>query len=98
METSFSASYTALVKTGELTLCELVKKMSTNPAKILGIEGGEIKVGASADIALINLDKKWTVDPEKLHGKSKNTPFKGRELYGKVEYTILDGKIVFGGI
>lgn len=98
METSFSASYTALVKTGELTLCELVKKMSTNPAKILGIEGGEIKVGASADIALINLEKKWTVDPEKLHGKSKNTPFKGRELYGKVEYTILDGKIVFGGI
>ena len=72
--------------------------MSTNPAKILGIEGGEIKVGASADIALINLDKKWTVDPEKLHGKSKNTPLKGRELYGKVEYTILDGKIVFGGI
>lgn len=98
METSFSASYTALVKTGELTLWELIKKMSGNPAKILGIEGGELKEGARADIVLADLEKKWVVDPEKLHGKSKNTPFKGRELYGKVEYTILDGKIVFGGI
>ena len=97
METSFSASYTALVKTGELSLAELVKKMSTNPARILKIEGGELKVGASADIALIDINQKWTVDPEKLHGKSKNTPFKGKELYGKVKYTILDGKIVFGG-
>lgn len=98
METSFSASYTALVKTGELTLWQLVEKMSTNPAKILGIEGGELKEGARADIVLADLEKSWVVDTEKLHGKSKNTPFKGRELYGKVEYTILDGKIVFGGI
>ena len=75
METSFAVSYTYLVKTGLLTISELVEKMSTNPAEILGINAGHIKVGAPADLALVDLNEEWVVDVDKLHGKSKNTPF-----------------------
>lgn len=95
METSFAAGYTYLVKTGRLSLEELVEKMSVNPAKILGINAGRLCKGAPADIALIDLNEEWTVDENKLHGKSKNTPFKGRTLCGKVKKTILGGRVVF---
>ena len=95
METSFSASYTYLVKTGLMTLGQLVEKMSVNPAKILGIPAGTLAVGANADIALIDLNEEWTVDPGKLHGKSKNTPFKGMTLTGRVKKTVLGGRLVF---
>lgn len=95
METSLAAGITYLVKTGLLTFEELIEKMSVNPAKILGINAGTLSAGAPADIALIDLDERWTVDVNKLHGKSKNTPFKGLTLTGKVKRTILGGKTVF---
>lgn len=95
METSFAVGCTYLVKSGFLSLSELVRKMSTNPAEILGINAGRICKGAPADIALVDIDEQWTVDENKLHGKSKNTPFKGRTLCGKVKKTILGGKVVF---
>ena len=95
METSLAAGLTYLVKPGLLTLSELVKKMSVNPAKILGINAGTLAAGAPADIALVDLNEQWTVDPEGLHGKSKNTPFKGLTLTGRVKMTLLDGKIVY---
>ena len=95
METSLAVGITSLVKTGIMSFSDLVEKMSVNPAKILGIEAGDLSVGSAADIALVDIDKVWTVDVDKLHGKSKNTPFKGRTLCGKVVKTILDGKVVF---
>ena len=69
--------------------------MSVNPAKILGINAGTLAVGAPADIALIDPDEQWTVDVNKLHGKSKNTPFKGMTLTGRVRMTLLNGKAVY---
>lgn len=95
METSLAVGITSLVKTGIMSFSDLVEKMSVNPAKILGIEAGSLSIGSAADIALVDLDKVWTVDVDKLHGKSKNTPFKGRTLCGKVVKTILDGRVVF---
>lgn len=95
METSFAASYTALVKTGLLTLSGLIDKMSTSPARILGIPAGTLAEGANADLVLIDEQAEWTVDPDRLHGKSKNTPFKGMTLTGKVMTTICRGKIVY---
>ena len=95
METSFAASYTALVKTGVLTLAELVERMSVRPAQILGIEAGVIGAGEIADIALIDEHEEWLVDPDKLHGKSRNTPFKGMTLTGKVKATVCGGRIVY---
>ena len=95
METSFAAAYTALVKTGVLTLTELIEKMSVRPAELLGIEAGAIGAGEVADIALIDEREAWVVDPEKLHGKSRNTPFKGMTLTGRVKATVCGGRVVF---
>ena len=95
METSFSASYTALVETGIMTLDKLIRLMSTAPAEILGINGGTLSVGSPADIVLFDTTEEWTVDENKLHGKSKNTPFKGKMLKSRIKYTICGGKIVY---
>lgn len=95
METSLAVGITYLVKTGLMTFEQLVEKMSVNPANILGIEAGTLKVGAVADISIADLDEVWTVDVEKLHGKSKNTPFKNKTLCGKVKKTILAGELVY---
>lgn len=95
METSFSAAYTVLVKGGLMSLTQLAEKMSLNPAKILNINAGTLSVGAPADVMLFDSDEEWTVDPEKLHGKSKNTPFKGITLTSKVKLTVCGGKIVY---
>lgn len=95
METSFAASYTVLVKGGKLTLSQLIEKMSVIPSKILHINAGNMSLGSTADLMLFAPDEKWVVDPNKLHGKSKNTPFKGMELTSKVKLTICGGKIVF---
>lgn len=95
METSFAASYTLLVKGGKLTLSQLIEKMSVIPSKILHINAGNMSLGSTADLMLFAPDEKWVVDPNKLHGKSKNTPFKGMELTSKVKLTICGGKIVF---
>lgn len=95
METSFAASYTALVQSGILTVSDLIDKMSVRPAKILGIDGGTLRVGARADLILIDENEAWTVDTEKLHGKSKNCVFKNCTLQSKIKMTVSAGRIVY---
>ncbi len=95
LETSFALSYTQLVKTGALTLSELAEKMSANPAHILNLEGGELKVGAPADLTIVDLNQKWKIDPAEFVSKGKNTPFGGREVFGKVVYTVVDGDVKY---
>ena len=93
METSLSATLTYL--RDKLSLSDIARLMSHNPSRIMGILGGEIKVGVPADVVLVDINEKWTVDPEKLHGKSKNAVFKGETLAGKVKATFSGGKKVF---
>ncbi len=95
LETSFAAACTVLVHQCGMSLLDLVKLMSTNPANLLRLPGGTLREGSLADIVLFDLDRSWTVDAEKLHSKSKNTPFDGLELTGRVVRTILGGKTVF---
>ena len=95
METSLAVGVTYLVKPGLLSFSQLIEKMSANPAKLLGIPAGTLAVGAPADSALVDLNREWTVDVNRLHGKSKNTPFKGMTLTGKVVKTFLGGEVVF---
>ncbi len=95
LETSFTASYTGLVKSGLISLSRLIELMSVNPARILGIPGGHIRVGDAADLAVADLGKTWTVEPDKLHSKSKNTVFKGMNFTGKIICTLKDGEIVY---
>lgn len=95
LETSLAAGITTLVKTGELTLTELLRKMSTKPAEILGVNAGTLKKGAPADIVLFNPEEEWTVEPEKLHSRSHNTAFKGMNLTGRVHLTFCRGELVY---
>ncbi len=95
METSLAAGITCLVNRGLLTLPELLRLMSAAPAALLGIPAGSLAAGAPADLVLFDPGERWTVDPDRLHGKSRNAVFKGRELTGKVKKTICRGKIVF---
>ncbi len=95
LETSLAAAVTMLLNTGKISRTRLVELMCVNPRRILGIKGGSLSVGAVADITVFSEEEQWTVEPEKLHSKSKNTCFKEMTLSGKVKYTILDGKPVY---
>ena len=95
IETSFGFAIQYLYKAGVLSLNEIADKMSYNPAKILGLDGGEIKEGGVADLMIADLNEAWTVDPENFVSKGKNNPFKGMQLQGVVKYTIVDGDIKY---
>lgn len=95
IETSFALSYTYLVKSGIMGLEELMRLMSYNPAKTLDLEGGEIKEGGAADLAIVDLNAAYTIDGNKFLSKGKNTPFNGYKVYGKVCSTIVDGEVKF---
>lgn len=95
LETSFALSYTNLVEANILTPMQLIEKMSTNPAKLLGIDKGTIAKGKVADIAIIDPNEKYEVDPENFASKSKNTPFGGTIVTGQIHYTIVNGQIVY---
>ncbi len=95
IETSFALSYTYLVKSGLISLTELAEIMCLKPAEILDLEGGKLVVGAPADIAIVDIDKKFTIDGSEFVSKGKNTPFNGYEVYGVVACTIVDGEIKY---
>ncbi|MEA1936360.1 MAG: dihydroorotase [Thermodesulfobacteriota bacterium] len=94
LETSLSLSL-KLVADGNLTLDQLILKMSTNPAGILGIPKGTLKIGSDADITVIDTERKWTVDINKFRSKSKNSPFNGWNLKGMAVLTIAGGEIKY---
>lgn len=94
LETCFALAYTYLVQPGILTLNEMVARMSLSPAKIVGLPGGTLKPGAIADVTILDLDRRWTVRVGQVQSKSRNTPFEGMELQGKVLFTVLGGRIV----
>lgn len=93
-ETALPLAVTRLVKPGHLDMDELVRKMCLNPSSILGLNKGTMKEGAVADITIFNADESFTVDINKFKSKSRNSPFNGYKLFGKVYYTIVRGKVV----
>ena len=95
METSLAAGVTYLVNQRYITVNELIRLMSTAPAALLGIPAGTLDSGAAADLVLFDPAERWTVDVNRLHGKSKNAVFKGKELTGKVKLTVCRGSIVY---
>ncbi|MDR4506959.1 MAG: dihydroorotase [Candidatus Brocadiaceae bacterium] len=94
LETALGIILTKFVHPGILSLKDVVLKMSANPARIFRIDGGSLAVGMPANIAIIDLNKEWTVDAEAFHSKGKNSPFLGWKLLGKATTTIVGGKVV----
>ncbi len=95
LETAFALAYTELVKTGYLTPRQLVEKMSLNPAKVLRSDRGSIGEGRVADLVIADPKAEYSINKNKFYSKGKNTPFDGRKVTGRVEYTLVSGKIVY---
>ncbi|MBQ8262780.1 MAG: dihydroorotase [Lachnospiraceae bacterium] len=93
LETALPLGITVLVKENHLTMMELLKKMSYNPAKLYHLDAGYLAKGGPADVILIDPEKKETMT--EFASKSSNTPFAGRELTGVVKTTICGGKVVY---
>lgn len=93
LETSLALGITNLVKPGHLIMLQLLEKMTVNPAKLYHLPYGTIQEGAAADFVLFDPDETWI--PTEYASKSSNSPFTGKELTGKVKYTICGGKIVY---
>jgi dihydroorotase len=85
----------ALVDEGVLSLESAVDKLSTAPAKAFSLDKGTLAVGADADVAVVDQQEQWEVDPAKFYSKSRNTPFAGWKVKGRVTTTIVGGLVVF---
>lgn len=92
LETALSVGITYLIRNQHLTIMQLLEKMTVNPAKLYNIESG-IAEGKKCDLVIFDIDEKWIVN--EFYSKSSNSPFVGKELYGKVKYTICNGKVVY---
>lgn len=95
LETCLGLCITELVDKGYLTLPDLVRKLSSNPAKIMNIPCGGLEVGQPADITIFDSEEEWIVCKEAFKSKSKNSPFIGRRLKGKVMATIVNGQVMY---
>lgn len=95
LETAFPLMYTTFVKTGKMTLKQLIDCMSTKPATIFNLPYGKLEVGAVADITIIDLDKEMEIDSTQFLSKGKNTPFNGYRVAGWPVMTLVDGKVVY---
>ena len=95
LETALGLAITELVEPGLLTLCDLVNRMSTMPARIFNLPGGTLAPGALADVTIADPKVTWTVDPKEFFSRSRNTPFGGRRLTGRADLTIVRGQVVY---
>jgi dihydroorotase len=95
LETSLGLAISELVRTGLLSLSDLVARMSAVPARIFGLPGGTLAAGAPADLVVFDPGVEWIVRPEEFHSRSRNTPFAGRRLFGRATTTVVRGQVVF---
>lgn len=85
----------ALIDEGVLTLEQVVQKLTSAPAAAFGLKKGTLAVGADADVAIVDPNESWQVDPAKFKSKSRNTPFAGWKVKGRVKTTIVGGRVVY---
>ena len=93
LETTLSMVVTMLIQPGHIDWPTALAKLTVAPARILGLDKGTLRVGADADVTIIDPDVRWIVQPELFRSKSSNTPLAGTELQGRAAYVIVDGKI-----
>jgi dihydroorotase len=94
-ETAIGLSLEHLYHPGYLTLPQLIRLFTQNPANILSLDRGSLRVGAPADVTVFSVDREWTYDVSRSPSKSRNTPFNGRKFKGGPVATIVAGQIVW---
>jgi len=95
LETELPLSLMQLYHAGRLPLADVISKFTTGPAKLLGLPKGTLKIGADADVTVIDPDVDWEFRRQESSSKSRNTPFDGWPMKGKAILTIVDGKVVW---
>ena len=95
LETCLGLVLTHLVHTGELSMLQVLAKLTCNPARLLRLPGGTLRPGGPADIAILDLNKSWVVEPKQFYSQGCNTPFAGATLRGQVWGTIVAGQFAF---
>jgi dihydroorotase len=95
IETAFSVCFTKLVSGGYITLNKLSELMSRNPARLMGVNKGEVKIGYEGDFVLVDLESNYIVEAENFKSKGKNTPFHGMKFKGEILKTIKGGRVVY---
>jgi dihydroorotase len=97
LETALPLALEILVRGEGLDLLGLLDRMSTTPARILGLEAGSLRPGASADLVIFDPEERWTFREADMASRARNSPFLGRELTGRVLLTLLEGRVTFEG-
>ena len=95
LETTLAVCLEHLVRPGHLPLGRLVELLTSGPAKVMGLPGGTLALGSPADVTVIDLERKWTIEPKAFQSKSRNTPFGGWPVTGAAILTIVGGRVVF---
>jgi dihydroorotase len=95
LETALGVIVTWLVEPGILDLPLLIERMAVAPARVFNLAGGTLRPGAVADVTVFDPRAQWTVDPTRFKSKGRNTPYAGRRLRGRVEYTLVAGQVVY---
>jgi dihydroorotase len=83
------------VREGDLSPQRMVELFTQGPSRVFGLPGGHLGPGAPADVTVVDPEAKWTVDAEQFFSKSRNTPFQGRAVQGRVLHTLVAGRRVF---
>lgn len=96
LETALGLVLTHIVGKGVIDLPTMVERMSGQPARAFGLDGGTLAEGSVADVTVFDPEATWTVDPRTFRSRSRNTPFAGWELKGRTRWTIVGGMVVFG--
>ncbi len=97
LETCVGLILTHIVSDGVIDLSTMVERMSCTPARAFKLPGGTLAEGSPADVTVLDLEAAWTVDTTRFRSRSRNTPFAGWELKGRVRYTVVDGTVVWEG-
>ena len=100
LETLIPITVHGLIEPGHLTWPEVIRKLTINPAQLLGIDKGTLRSGADADVTIIDPEARWTIDPTLFHSRSRNTPYGGWEVRGRAHTVIVSGEVRYtlGGI
>lgn len=95
LETSLALCLTSLVRPGYLSMSHLLEKMTCKPAEFYKLDAGSLETGKCADLCIFDPHEEWVISKEDIHSKSKNSPFYGMKVSGRVHYTIASGQIVY---
>jgi dihydroorotase len=100
LETLLPITVHGLIEPGHLTWPDVIRKLTINPARLLGIPKGTLRPGADADVTIIDPEARWTIDPARFHSKSRNTPYGGWDVRGRAHTVIVGGEVRYtlGGI